>query len=78
MASRLPLGTPAAQGLLGTLESIGRLRGRLHDYRGVPVLCTYHPAYLLPGRSPIPECCVVSMVRGRACCSPRIRMLPAF
>jgi DNA polymerase len=50
--SIVALGTPAAQGLLGTAESIGRLRGRLHDYRGIPVLCTYHPAYLLPGRSP--------------------------
>jgi DNA polymerase len=46
------LGTSAAQGLLGTTEFIGRLRGRLHDYRGIPVVCTYHPAYLLPGRSP--------------------------
>jgi DNA polymerase len=46
------LGGSAAQNLLGTAESIGRLRGRLHDYRGIPVLCTYHPAFLLPGRSP--------------------------
>ena len=46
------LGGCAAQNLLGTSESIGRLRGRLHDYRGIPVLCTYHPAFLLPGRSP--------------------------
>ena len=41
------LGTVAAQNLLGTTESIGRLRGRFHDYRGIRVLCTYHPAYLL-------------------------------
>ena len=46
------LGASAAQGLLGTTEFIGRLRGRLHDFRGIPVLCTYHPAFLLPGRSP--------------------------
>jgi DNA polymerase len=46
------LGGSAAQNLLGTAESIGRLRGRLHDYKGTPVLCTYHPAFLLPGRSP--------------------------
>jgi uracil-DNA glycosylase family 4 len=46
------LGASAAQGLLGTTEFIGRLRGRLHDFRGTPVLCTYHPAFLLPGRSP--------------------------
>jgi len=50
--SIVALGASAAQGLLGTAESIGRLRGRLHDFRGTPVLCTYHPAFLLPGRSP--------------------------
>jgi DNA polymerase len=44
------LGACAAQNLLGTTLSIGRLRGQFHDYRGTPVLCTYHPAYLL--RSP--------------------------
>ena len=26
---------------------IGRLRGRVHDYHGIKVVCTYHPAYLL-------------------------------
>jgi DNA polymerase len=41
------LGAVAAQALLETTHSIGRLRGRLHDYRGVPVAVTYHPAYLL-------------------------------
>lgn len=41
------LGSVAAQNLLGTTESIGRLRGRWHDYQGIKVLCTYHPAYLL-------------------------------
>lgn len=41
------LGSVAAQNLLGTAESIGRLRGRWHDYQGIKVLCTYHPAYLL-------------------------------
>jgi uracil-DNA glycosylase family 4 len=41
------LGAVAAQGLTGTTSSIGKLRGRLHNYRGIPVLCTYHPAYLL-------------------------------
>jgi uracil-DNA glycosylase family 4 len=50
--SLVALGASAGQGLLGTSEFIGRLRGRLHDYRGLPVLCTYHPAFLLPGRSP--------------------------
>ena len=46
------LGACAAQNLLGTTLGIGKLRGRFHDYKGVPVLCTYHPAFLLPNRSP--------------------------
>lgn len=41
------LGAPAAQWLTGTTNSIGKLRGRFYDYRGIPVICTYHPAYLL-------------------------------
>jgi len=46
------LGACAAQNLLGTTLSIGKLRGRFLDFKGIPVLCTYHPAYLLPTRSP--------------------------
>jgi DNA polymerase len=57
------LGAPASQGLLGTTEHIGRLRGRLHDFRGVPVLCTYHPAFLLPGRSPDKKSDVLNDIR---------------
>src|SRR5262249_3587229 len=41
------LGACAAQNLLNTKLSIGKLRGQLQEYRGIPVLCTYHPAYLL-------------------------------
>lgn len=41
------LGAVAAQNLLGTDTPIGRLRGRVHDFHGVKVVCTYHPAYLL-------------------------------
>lgn len=41
------LGAVAAQALLGTELSIGRMRKRFFDYRGSRVLCTYHPAYLL-------------------------------
>ena len=44
------LGTFAAQTLLDTNEPISKLRGRLFDYRGMQVMPTYHPAYLL--RSP--------------------------
>ena len=41
------LGAVAAQNLLQTDQSIGKLRGKVHDYRGIEVVCTYHPAYLL-------------------------------
>ncbi len=41
------LGTFGAQTLLRTTESIGRLRGRLIDYRGLKLIATFHPAYLL-------------------------------
>ena len=43
----LAMGRFAVQSLLGTSEPIGRLRGRVHRYEGVPVVVTYHPAYLL-------------------------------
>ena len=41
------LGTVAAQNLLDTTTPIGRMRGKFLDYKGIKVLCTYHPAYLL-------------------------------
>jgi DNA polymerase len=52
----IALGSPAAKTLLNTGESIGRLRGRFHDFylsglpgvgAAVPLMPTYHPAYLL-------------------------------
>ena len=43
----LAMGRFAVQSLLQTNEPIGRLRGRVHHYEGVPVIVTYHPAYLL-------------------------------
>jgi uracil-DNA glycosylase family 4 len=43
----LALGRFAAQSLLDTDETIGRLRGRVHQFRNVPLVVTYHPAYLL-------------------------------
>lgn len=46
------LGGCAAQNLLDTTVSIGKLRGRFHEFRGIPVMVTYHPAFLLPHRSP--------------------------
>lgn len=41
------LGRFAAQSLLETGEAIGRLRGRVHRFQNVPLVVTYHPAYLL-------------------------------
>ncbi len=41
------LGATAAQALLNTDESIGKLRGRFHKFDRATVLCTYHPSYLL-------------------------------
>ena len=43
----LAMGRFAVQSLLQTSEPIGKLRGRVHQYQGVPVVVTYHPAYLL-------------------------------
>lgn len=40
-------GTFAAQTLLDTKEAIGKLRGKIHRYHGVPLVVTYHPAALL-------------------------------
>ncbi|MGZ5596635.1 MAG: uracil-DNA glycosylase [Usitatibacter sp.] len=41
------LGKTAATRLLGTEASVASLRGKVHDYRGTPVVVTYHPSYLL-------------------------------
>ncbi len=46
----LAVGKIAAQNLLQTDEPVGSMRGRQHDLDGVPLVVTYHPAYLL--RSP--------------------------
>ena len=43
----LAMGRFAVQALLGTSEPIGKLRGRAHQYMGIPLVVTYHPAYLL-------------------------------
>lgn len=52
----IALGSPAAKTLLNTAQSIGKLRGRFHDYfpsgatgvgESIPLMPTYHPAYLL-------------------------------
>lgn len=43
----LAMGRFALQLLLRSDEPVGKLRGRVHRYEGVPVVATYHPAYLL-------------------------------
>jgi DNA polymerase len=45
------LGKTAATSLLGQDTPLASLRGKLHDYHGIPLVITYHPAYLL--RSPM-------------------------
>jgi DNA polymerase len=46
----IALGTFAAQTLLGSKEPISRLRGTFHEYHSIPLMPTFHPAFLL--RSP--------------------------
>jgi len=46
----LAVGAVAARNLLQRDEPVGRLRGQAHEYRGIPLVVSYHPAYLL--RSP--------------------------
>lgn len=41
------LGRTAVQSLLASEEALGTLRGRVHRYREIPVVVTYHPTYLL-------------------------------
>ncbi|HJS46657.1 MAG TPA: uracil-DNA glycosylase [Gemmatimonadales bacterium] len=43
----LALGATAAAALLGTRKSLGELRGKVHHWRGIPLVATYHPAALL-------------------------------
>lgn len=43
----IALGRFAAQTLLNTEQSISRLRGKAHQYQGIPLIATFHPAYLL-------------------------------
>lgn len=46
------LGKPAANFLLSNTDSMSSLRGRWHEYRGVPLMPTFHPAYLLRAYTP--------------------------
>jgi len=44
------LGTFAAQTLTGTKEAISVMRGRFHDFHGIPLMPTFHPSFLLRNR----------------------------
>ncbi len=71
----LAMGRFAVQSLLQSQEPIGRLRGQVHRYQGVPVVVTYHPAYLL--RAPADKakawadlCLALELMAGQAPASP--------
>ena len=49
------LGAIAANNLLGVKRSISSMRGQFFDFNGIPVICTYHPSYLLRSQSPEPR-----------------------
>jgi DNA polymerase len=46
------LGAVAVEGLLGTRGTMREMRGRWHSCSGIPLMITYHPAYLLRNQSP--------------------------
>ncbi|PYS41587.1 MAG: uracil-DNA glycosylase, partial [Acidobacteria bacterium] len=46
------LGAVAVEGLLGMRSTMRELRGRWHTYNGIPLMITYHPAYLLRNQAP--------------------------
>jgi uracil-DNA glycosylase family 4 len=50
-AIMIALGATAIEGLLGPVGSIGRLRGNFLEYRGIPLMPTFHPSYLLRNQS---------------------------
>ena len=45
------LGATAIEGLIGSKEPMNRLRGNWHEFKGIPLMVTYHPAYLLRNQS---------------------------
>jgi DNA polymerase len=45
------LGATAMEGLLQAKEPMNRLRGHWHEFHGIPLMATYHPAYLLRNQS---------------------------
>lgn len=51
-AAMVALGATAVEGLLGKTIGITKLRGTWQTYRGIPLMPTYHPAYLLRNQAP--------------------------
>lgn len=49
----IALGAVAMEGLLGRAEPMRSLRGQWHSFQGIPLMATYHPAYLLRNQSPL-------------------------
>ena len=49
------LGATAVEALLGTHQSMGSLRGQWHQFHGIPLMVTYHPAFLLRDPTKKPE-----------------------
>ena len=45
------LGATAMEGLLGAVAPMRELRGRWHEFEGIPLMATYHPAYLVRNQS---------------------------
>ena len=49
------LGATAAEGLLDSTETVGRMRGSWHEFEGIPLRVTSHPSYLLHTDAALPE-----------------------
>jgi len=66
----LAVGKIAAQNLLQTDDTVGRMRGRPHELNGIPLVVTYHPAYLLRSTSHKPDAwndlCLASRLSSQA------------
>ena len=76
----ISLGSPATSFLLQTKVGITRLRGTWHDYRGIPVMPTFHPSYVLRNggdRSPLKKdvCNDIKLVIDRLSLSTGIKVL---